>query len=99
MAVAAPDFADNTVYLTAASKTFNIAGQRTGNMIIPNAGLRAQAQTWQAMMDYKPGSLAIAMITAAYSAEGAAWADAQMDHLQTNRDLLQNGLRAIPGVW
>ena len=99
MAVAAPDFADNTVYLTAASKTFNIAGQRTGNMIIPNAHLRGQAQAWQAMMDYKPGSLAIAMITAAYSPEGAAWADAQMDHLQANRDLLQDGLGAIPGIW
>ncbi|MBQ1202419.1 MAG: PatB family C-S lyase, partial [Loktanella sp.] len=98
MAVAAPDEVDNIVFLTAASKTFNIAGQRTGNMIVPDATLRAKVQGWQAMMDYKPSSLAVAMITAAYSPDGALWVDAQMQHLQNNRDLLDKGLAAIPGV-
>jgi cystathionine beta-lyase len=99
MALAAPDHLDNTIFLTAASKTFNIAGQRTGNMIIPDPALRAKAQHWQHVMDYKPGSLAVAMITAAYSPEGADWADAQMLHLRDNRDLLHAGLAAIPGLW
>lgn len=99
MAVAAPDHIDNIVFLTAASKTFNIAGQRTGNMIIPDPALRATMQKRLTTLDYRPSSLGVAMITAAYSPEGAAWADAQMDHLQTNRDLFDAGMQAIPGVW
>ncbi|MDP4990968.1 MAG: aminotransferase class I/II-fold pyridoxal phosphate-dependent enzyme, partial [Marivita lacus] len=38
--VAVPEARDRTVILTASSKTFNIAGQKTGNMIIPDAKLR-----------------------------------------------------------
>lgn len=96
--VAAPQDADNTIYLTAASKTFNIAGQRTGNMIIPNEKLRQDMRKRLNMLDYKPSLLGITMITAAYSPEGAAWADAQMDHLQKNREIFDAGINAIPGV-
>ncbi len=99
MAVAAPDQMDNTVYLTAASKTFNIAGQRTGNMIIPDEKLRADMRARLNMLDYKPSGLGIAMITAAYSPQGAEWADAQVAHLQTNREIFDAGINAIPGVW
>ena len=38
MPLAAPDVADRLVMLTAATKTFNIAGALTGNVIIPDAG-------------------------------------------------------------
>ena len=96
--VAAPDDADNTVYLTAASKTFNIAGQRTGNMIIANENLRNQMRKRLNVLDYKPSLLGITMITAAYSPDGAIWTDAQMAHLQINRDIFDAGLNAIPGV-
>jgi cystathionine beta-lyase len=99
MAVAAPQDIDNTVYLTAPSKTFNIAGQRTGNMIIADASLRADMRKRLNSLDYKPSALGVTMITAAYSPEGAAWADAQMVHLQENRDLFDAGINAIPGVW
>ena len=97
-AVAAPDHTDNTVYLTAASKTFNIAGQRTGNMIIPDPKLRQVMRKRLSMLDYGPSLLGVSMITAAYSAAGADWADAQMVHLQTNRDIFDAGINAIPGV-
>lgn len=97
-AVAAPDDIDNTVYLTAASKTFNIAGQRTGNMIIADPKLRADMTRRLSSLDYKPSNLGVAMITAAYSPEGAIWVDEQMAHLQSNRDLFDKGMNAIPGV-
>lgn len=99
MAVAAPDEMDNTVYLTSASKTFNIAGQRTGNMIIADEKLRADMRSRLNSLDYKPSVLGVTMIAAAYSPEGAIWADAQMEHLQTNRDIFDAGINAIPGVW
>jgi len=99
MAIAAPEGADNTVYLTAPSKTFNIAGQRTGNMIISDPTLRATMRKKLNTMDYKPSHLGVTMITAAYSPAGAAWADAQIAHLQENRAIFDAGINAIPGVW
>jgi len=98
MAVAAPEDTDNTVYLTAASKTFNIAGQRTGNMIIADPDLRQAMSKRLTTLDYKPSALGVAMITAAYSPDGAAWADAQIAHLQTNCTIFDEGINAIPGV-
>jgi cystathionine beta-lyase len=99
MHVAAPDVTDRLVLLTAASKTFNIAGQRTGNIIIPDAGLRAAMVKRLATLDYKPSSLAMDMITAAYSPEGAAWADAQIAHLDENRRIFDAAIEKIPGVY
>ncbi|MGJ8622664.1 MAG: MalY/PatB family protein [Yoonia sp.] len=98
MHIAAPDHADNTVYLTAASKTFNIAGQRTGNMIIPDDALRSAMRKRLNTLDYGPSALGVEMITAAYSPEGAAWVDAQIAHLQHNREIFDAGINAIPGV-
>ncbi len=98
MQVAAPQAQNRMVVLTAASKTFNIAGQRTGNMIIPDAALRAAMQHRLTTLDYKPSALSLMMITAAYSAEGAAWVDAQIDHLAGNRAVFDAAVNAIPGV-
>ena len=99
LGVADPDGHDNAVYLTAASKTFNIAGQRTGNMIIPDPTLRAAMKKRLSTLDYGPSSLGVSMVTAAYSTEGAAWVDAQIAHLDRNRTIFDAGVNAIPGVW
>ncbi|KMK65855.1 MalY/PatB family protein [Puniceibacterium sp. IMCC21224] len=98
MDIAAPDARPRLVTLTAASKTFNIAGQRTGNMIIADPDLRAAMQKRQTTLDYKPGMLAIQMITAAYSPAGAAWVDQQIAHLDGNRQSFDALVNAIPGV-
>jgi cystathionine beta-lyase len=99
MFIAAPEAHGRTIYLTAASKTFNIAGMRTGNMIIPDPDLRAAMNQRLYSLDYKPSALGVTMIQAAYSPEGAVWADAQIDHLQGNRIAFDAGINAIPGVW
>ncbi|WP_298570765.1 MalY/PatB family protein [uncultured Aliiroseovarius sp.] len=98
MAVAAPDARSRMVTLTAPSKTFNIAGQRTGNMIIPDSRLRAEMHNQLNKLDYAPGMLAVAMITAAYSPEGAVWVDEQIAHLARNKALFDEGINSIPGV-
>lgn len=97
-AVAAPESLPRLITLTAASKTFNIAGQRTGNMIIPDDELRNAMRGKLYQMDYAPGMLAVSMITAAYSPEGAEWADAQIAHLDRNRKMFDAAINAIPGV-
>lgn len=98
MDVAAPEMRPRTIHLTAASKTFNIAGLRTGNMIIPDPGLRAAMQRRLNTLDYGPSSLGVEAIRAAYTPEGAGWVDAQMAHLDKNRKLMDEGLNAIPGL-
>jgi cystathionine beta-lyase len=98
MDVAAPEHRDRTVTMVAASKTFNIAGQRTGNMVIPDAALRGAMVKRLATLDYNPSALGLHMITAAYSPEGAKWVDAQIAHLEGNRKLFDEGVNAIPGV-
>ncbi len=99
MDIAAPEGRGWTIYLTAASKTFNIAGQRTGNMIIPDAALREAMRQMQRSLDYDPSGLGLRMIEAAYSPAGADWVDAQMRHLDGNRRLFDDGVGAIPGLW
>ena len=98
MDVAAPEARAWTVTLTAPSKTFNIAGQRTGNMIIPDPDLRAAMRQRLNTLDYDPSALGVAMITAAYSPEGAEWVDAQIAHLEGNRKLFDDAVNALPGL-
>ena len=98
MHIAAPEVTDRLVVLTAASKTFNIAGQRTGNLIIPDDALRAVMKQRLRSLDYDPAALSLQMITAAYSPAGAEWVDAQMVHLEGNRTLFDATMNAIPGV-
>ena len=97
-AVAAPESASRLVTLTAASKTFNIAGMRTGNMIIADPDLRAAMRKRLSTLDYGPASLGVDMITAAYSPDGADWVDAQLQHLVKNRAIFDAGINAIPGL-
>lgn len=98
MDVAAPEARHRLVALTAASKTFNIAGQKTGNLLIPDAGLRAAMAGRLRSLDYAPNALGLKMVTAAYSPEGAAWVDAQVAYLDQNRQVFDSGIDAIPGV-
>ncbi len=97
-ALAVPEAENRLVTLTAASKTFNIAGMRTGNMIIADPDLRAAMRKRLSTLDYGPASLGVDMITAAYSPDGAEWVDAQLQHLVKNRAIFDAGINAIPGL-
>ena len=98
MAVAAPEHADRTVTLFAASKTFNLAGLRVGQLIVPDPALRARLAERLTALNYDPATLGVVATTAAYSPAGAAWADAQLAYLQGNRDLFDAAIATIPGV-
>ena len=98
MDVAAADARNRTVTLTAASKTFNIAGLKTGNLIIPDASLRKDMARRLTALNYSAGILGYKAVTAAYTPEGAKWADAQLLHLAEMKDLFDAGVNAIPGV-
>ncbi|MCB2109559.1 MAG: pyridoxal phosphate-dependent aminotransferase [Defluviimonas sp.] len=97
-AIAAPGIADRLVTMTATTKTFNIAGSHTGNVIIANDALRARFAARMGALGISPNSFGIHMATAAYSPEGADWVDALVSYLDGNRRLFDAGVAAIPGL-
>lgn len=98
MPVAAPDIADRLIMMSATTKTFNIAGGHTGNVIIADPDLRKRFADRMMAMGISPNSFGVIMATAAYSPEGAAWVDALTGYLDGNRKLFDEGIRSIPGL-
>jgi cystathionine beta-lyase len=94
-----PKFSDNVIVCTAASKTFNLPGLRTSNIIISNPELKKQ---FTAMMRNcgmsSPNMFGIAATEAAYH-YGEAWLEQLLDYLEGNIEFLQQFVaRRIPGV-
>lgn len=98
MPLAAPQVVDRLVMMTATTKTFNIAGSHSGNVIVLNPDLRAKFAARMNALGISANSFGLFMATAAYSPEGAAWVDALMSYLDGNRRLFDEGVNAIPGL-
>lgn len=94
----APDIADRLVMMTAATKTFNIAGCHTGNVIIADDALRARFGATMMGLGISPNSFGLNMVEAAYSPDGAAWVDDLTQYLDGNRKIFDAGIAAIPGL-
>ena len=90
--------ADRLVMMTAATKTFNIAGAHVGNVVIEDGALRGRFAARMAGLGMSPNSFGLHMATAAYSPEGAAWVDRLVDYLDANRRLFDAAVDAIPGL-
>ncbi|WP_456388370.1 MalY/PatB family protein [Profundibacter sp.] len=93
-----PSISNRLVMMTAVTKTFNIAGAHTGNVIIHDETLRAKFGAVMAALGLSPNSFGLFMTTAAYSAEGAAWVDELNVYLTENRRIFDEGINAIPGL-
>lgn len=98
MILAAPGHADRTLMLTAPSKTFNIAGNHCGNVIIPDDRLRATFADTMAALHVAPTIFGTAMTEAAYSPQGAEWLDALNPYLAENARIFLDAMNALPGV-
>lgn len=96
--VAIPEASDRLVVLTAASKSFNVAGLRTGCLKISNHKLRGRVSGLLERLSLNPNRFGVAMTMAAYSPEGAEWIDALCAYLDGNRRLFSDGVAEIPGV-
>lgn len=93
-----PGIEERLVMMTAPTKTFNIAGCHTGNVIIPDPELRKAFAARMSGLGLSPNSFGLAMTTAAYSENGAAWVDELVSYLDGNRRLLDGAVNAIPGL-
>ena len=89
---------DRLVMMTATTKTFNIAGSHSGNVIIADPDLRERFANRMAALGLSPNSFGLFMAEAAYSPEGAEWVDALVDYLDGNRKLLDAAIADIPGL-
>lgn len=89
---------DRTMMLTAPSKTFNIAGLHTGNVIIEDGDLRAQFGARMDALSLAGNSVGQFAAAAAYSPDGAAWVDALMPYLDANRRMFDAAIAGIPGL-
>ena len=98
MAIAAPEILDRLVMMTATTKTFNIAGMHTGNVIIHDPKLRAKFNKTMISFGISPSSFGKHMVTAAYSQEGADWVDTLMLYIEENQKIFNDGLSQIPGI-
>jgi cystathionine beta-lyase len=90
--------ADRLVMMTATTKTFNIAGSHSGNVIIEDPDLRAKFGARMMALGLSPNSFGLFMAMAAYSPAGAAWVDDLVTYLDGNRQLFDDAVNAIPGL-
>ena len=98
MPLADPAISDRLMMLTAPSKTFNVAGLHTGNVIIPDDTLRKRFAARMAALNLSGNSVGQAVAAAAYSPEGAAWVDELMLYLDGNRQVFDAAIAEIPGL-
>ena len=90
--------ADRLVMMTATTKTFNIAGSHSGNVIVHDEALRAAFAKKMMGLGLSPNSFGLFMARAAYSPAGAEWLDGLIEYLDGNRRLFDEGIDAIPGL-
>jgi len=98
LAAAFPEAAGRLVTMTATTKSFNIAGCHSGNVIVADEGLRAKFAGRMMALGISPNSFGIEMAQAAYSPEGADWIDRLVAYLDGNRQVFDKGIAAIPGL-
>jgi cysteine-S-conjugate beta-lyase len=97
MPLAAPEISSRLIMLTAATKTFNLAGALTGNVIIAEPSLRSRFAAAHLAAGTGANRFGVLAVTAAY-AGGAAWVDALRGYLAGNAALFIEGVGAIPGL-
>ncbi|MEL0084400.1 MAG: MalY/PatB family protein [Paracoccaceae bacterium] len=98
MPIADPSVCDRLVMMTATTKTFNIAGAHSGNVIIPNPNLRQKFSQRIKALGISPNSFGLFMATAAYSPEGAQWLDELLRYIDGNRVIFDREVNKIPGL-
>lgn len=89
---------DRLVMLSAASKTFNLAGAYLGQVLILDKELQRDFRSRIQAFSIATNMFGVPMTEAAYSPEGAEWVDALVDYLDANRKLWEDGINTLPGV-
>jgi cystathionine beta-lyase len=99
LATLGPEVASRTITCTSASKTFNLAGAMTGNVIISDDTLRRRFHLHMARCGiHMPNNFGPLMATAAYE-HGEAWLEELLVYLLGNHDKVMEVVeKGMPGV-
>ena len=93
-----PEFADITITLNSAAKTFNISGLGGAYAIISNDRLRVKFKKYVSNFHMYPGLFSSIAIKAAYD-HGESWPKELMKYILINRDYVINFIREkIPAI-
>lgn len=94
-----PEIARRTITCTSASKSFNLAGTMTGNVIIPEDSLRRRFQAQVARCGlHTPNRFGLLAAAAAYD-HCEPWLEELLSYLRGNRDRVDEIVRgSLPGV-
>ena len=83
--------------LTSTTKTFNIAGMHTGNVIVSDEKLRSKFKKTLQALAISPSSFGIAMTTAAYNG-GDEWLNELLTYLARNNEIFNMRVNQISGL-
>ncbi len=97
MPLISKDIKPQLVMMTAATKTFNMAGGHSGNVIIEDPNLRGKFAATMMAGGVSPNSFGISMTEAAYN-NGEEWLDQLLAYLEGNRRVFDDGINSIPGL-
>ncbi|MBI9075865.1 MAG: pyridoxal phosphate-dependent aminotransferase [Desulfatibacillum sp.] len=99
LASLSPELEDKAVICSSASKTFNLAGTMTGNVIIANKALRKQFRDQLAKCGmFLPNRFGPLAATAAYN-HGEEWLESLLLYLEENLRLISRTVETnLPGV-
>ncbi len=99
MASVSEEIAARCVICTAPSKTFNLAGLQTSNIMIPDLALRKRFLKWLRKIGLNdPNMMGLAACEAAYTF-GEEWLEALKVYLQGNLDTVRAYIEAsLPGI-
>ncbi|WP_162653209.1 MalY/PatB family protein [Lentilitoribacter sp. Alg239-R112] len=92
------DITDRLVMMTAPTKTFNIAGCHTGNVIIEDPKLRSKFGKRMKALGISGNAFGMMMTEAAYSPEGAYWVTSLMKYIDENARVFDEAIMDIDGA-
>ncbi|MEO0342896.1 MAG: MalY/PatB family protein [Pseudomonadota bacterium] len=95
--IACPDTANRIITMIAPSKTFNLGGLHTGNVIIRDDDLRAKFKHSISALAIGTNTLNMKITEALYNG-GAEYADALVAYIESNAKLFDDGINTIPGL-
>ncbi len=88
---------DRLVMLVATTKTFNLAGTMTGNIVISDDSLRARMARTHRAAGMSANRFGMIMSQAAYN-HGDEWLDTVIAYIDENRRIFADGVAQIPGL-
>lgn len=88
---------EHSITLNSGAKTYNIPCLPIGFAVIPNTQLRKKYKTFTAGLSAVPNVLALEATRTAYN-ECRDWKADLVQHLQSNRDYMEQRISSMPGI-